>query len=112
MQKTFELVSQDRESKARRGRLITTHGVIDTPVFMPIGTPIAVVTKEYFMSELVFFLRLRVSNALSGKNRGKIFPGRRREPNVLMDWIVAHNVVWPEIVSLGVTLPFWSYNVR
>ena len=79
MQKTFELVSQDRESKARRGRLITTHGVIDTPVFMPIGTPIAVVTKEYFMSELVFFLRLLVSNALSGKNRGKIFPGRRRE---------------------------------
>ena len=38
MQKTFELVSQDRESKARRGRLITTHGVIDTPAFMPVGT--------------------------------------------------------------------------
>src|SRR6058998_1119972 len=38
MQKTFELVSQDRESKARRGRLITTHGIIETPAFMPIGT--------------------------------------------------------------------------
>src|SRR5215475_8633562 len=38
MQKTFELVSQDRESKARRGRLITTHGFVDTPAFMPIGT--------------------------------------------------------------------------
>src|SRR5215468_1681954 len=38
MQKTFELVSQDRESKARRGRLITTHGMIETPAFMPIGT--------------------------------------------------------------------------
>jgi queuine tRNA-ribosyltransferase len=38
MQKTFELVSQDRESKARRGRLITRHGVIETPAFMPIGT--------------------------------------------------------------------------
>ena len=38
MQKTFELVSQDRESKARRGRLITTHGNIETPAFMPIGT--------------------------------------------------------------------------
>src|SRR6201981_4246412 len=38
MQKTFELVSQDRESKARRGRLITTHGIIETPAFMPVGT--------------------------------------------------------------------------
>jgi len=38
MQRTFELVSQDRESKARRGRLITTHGIIETPAFMPIGT--------------------------------------------------------------------------
>jgi queuine tRNA-ribosyltransferase len=38
MQKTFELVSNDRESKARRGRLITAHGVVETPAFMPIGT--------------------------------------------------------------------------
>ena len=38
MQKTFELVSQDRESKARRGRLITAHGILETPAFMPIGT--------------------------------------------------------------------------
>ena len=38
MQKTFELVSQDRESKARRGHLITTHGIVETPAFMPIGT--------------------------------------------------------------------------
>src|SRR5436190_20650901 len=34
----FELVAQDRESKARRGRITTAHGVLDTPVFMPIGT--------------------------------------------------------------------------
>ena len=38
MQKTFELVWQNGESKARRGRLITTHGTIDTPAFMPVGT--------------------------------------------------------------------------
>src|SRR5262249_23868106 len=38
MHKTFELVTQDRESKARRGRLITTHGFVDTPAFMLIGT--------------------------------------------------------------------------
>jgi queuine tRNA-ribosyltransferase len=38
MQKTFELVSQDRESKARCGRLATTHGIVETPAFMPVGT--------------------------------------------------------------------------
>jgi queuine tRNA-ribosyltransferase len=34
----FELITQDRQSKARRGRLTTAHGVIDTPAFMPVGT--------------------------------------------------------------------------
>ena len=38
MQKNFELVASDRHSKARRGRVTTAHGVIDTPAFMPIGT--------------------------------------------------------------------------
>jgi queuine tRNA-ribosyltransferase len=34
----FELVGQDSASKARRGRLTTAHGVIETPAFMPVGT--------------------------------------------------------------------------
>ena len=38
MQKTFELLATDRYSKARRGRLTSAHGVIDTPAFMPVGT--------------------------------------------------------------------------
>src|SRR6266852_2627580 len=38
MQKIFKLLAQDRQSKARRGRLTTAHGVIDTPAFMPVGT--------------------------------------------------------------------------
>ena len=38
MRRTFELISKDRESKARRGRLKTAHGLIDTPAFMPVGT--------------------------------------------------------------------------
>jgi queuine tRNA-ribosyltransferase len=38
MQKTFELTSQDRKSKARRGCLVTMHGNIETPAFMPVGT--------------------------------------------------------------------------
>jgi queuine tRNA-ribosyltransferase len=38
MHKGFELLAQDRHTKARRGRLTTAHGVIETPAFMPVGT--------------------------------------------------------------------------
>jgi queuine tRNA-ribosyltransferase len=34
----FERLAQDRQSKARHGRLTTAHGVIETPAFMPVGT--------------------------------------------------------------------------
>src|SRR5437870_11927142 len=34
----FELLKVDPSSKARLGRFTTAHGVIDTPVFMPVGT--------------------------------------------------------------------------
>jgi len=34
----FELTATDQNTKARRGRLKTAHGVIETPVFMPVGT--------------------------------------------------------------------------
>jgi len=34
----FELLQTDSSSKARLGRLTTAHGVIDTPVFMSVGT--------------------------------------------------------------------------
>jgi len=35
---TFELLHQDAGSQARRGRLQTPHGTVETPVFMPVGT--------------------------------------------------------------------------
>src|SRR5436853_6877873 len=38
MQKIFELLSKDRESGARHGRLTTAHGAIKTPAFVPVGT--------------------------------------------------------------------------
>jgi len=38
MQKYFECLATDRLSNARRGRLTTAHGAIDTPAFMPVGT--------------------------------------------------------------------------
>src|ERR1700693_3544379 len=35
---TFELLKTDPFSRARRGRLFTHHGIVETPIFMPVGT--------------------------------------------------------------------------
>lgn len=34
----FELLVRDTETQARRGRIKTVHGIVETPVFMPVGT--------------------------------------------------------------------------
>ena len=34
----FELTSTDQNSAARAGRITTDHGIIETPIFMPVGT--------------------------------------------------------------------------
>ncbi|MDD5725405.1 MAG: tRNA guanosine(34) transglycosylase Tgt [Candidatus Omnitrophica bacterium] len=34
----YKLIHQDKNSKARLGRITTAHGQIDTPAFMPVGT--------------------------------------------------------------------------
>ncbi|MFT4588324.1 MAG: queuine tRNA-ribosyltransferase [Limisphaerales bacterium] len=34
----FELLKTDSETRGRLGRLHTSHGVIETPIFMPVGT--------------------------------------------------------------------------
>ncbi len=34
----FELLSTDARTSARRGRLQTLHGAVETPIFMPVGT--------------------------------------------------------------------------
>src|ERR1700728_501275 len=38
----FELKKSDPGSQARRGRLTTSHGVIETPQYMPVGTQASV----------------------------------------------------------------------
>ncbi|MBP7867194.1 MAG: tRNA guanosine(34) transglycosylase Tgt [Acidobacteria bacterium] len=38
----FELLHTDPSSKARLGRIVTAHGEIETPVFMPVGTAASV----------------------------------------------------------------------
>jgi queuine tRNA-ribosyltransferase len=35
---SFQVLQQDAQSHARLGRLVTAHGEIETPVFMPVGT--------------------------------------------------------------------------
>jgi queuine tRNA-ribosyltransferase len=38
----FKLLGTDPHSKARRGRLTTSHGVVETPAYMPVGTQASV----------------------------------------------------------------------
>jgi queuine tRNA-ribosyltransferase len=35
---TFRVLKKDSQTEARRGELATPHGVVETPVFMPVGT--------------------------------------------------------------------------
>lgn len=34
----FEVIKECKKTKARLGKLYTPHGVVDTPIFMPVGT--------------------------------------------------------------------------
>ncbi|MCU0666619.1 MAG: tRNA guanosine(34) transglycosylase Tgt [Candidatus Omnitrophica bacterium] len=46
----FDLLHQDKNTKARLGKLVTSHGEIQTPCFMPVGTHATV--KGVFPSHL------------------------------------------------------------
>ena len=46
----FDIETFDPNSKARAGKLHTDHGVIETPIFMPVGT--AGTVKAVHISEL------------------------------------------------------------
>src|SRR5262245_49013074 len=35
---SFSLTAKDPQTRARTGRILTAHGIIETPVFMPVGT--------------------------------------------------------------------------
>ena len=47
---TFEIENTDPNSNARAGKITTDHGVIETPIFMPVGTVASV--KAVHMHEL------------------------------------------------------------
>ena len=38
----FDLLQKDSQSKARAGSITTDHGLIETPIFMPVGTEASV----------------------------------------------------------------------
>ena len=42
----FELLTSDKTTGARRGRLTTSHGTVETPAFMPCGTQATVKTLD------------------------------------------------------------------
>ena len=42
----FELLHQDKNSRARAGIIHTDHGDIETPIFMPVGTQATVKTLD------------------------------------------------------------------
>jgi queuine tRNA-ribosyltransferase len=54
----FEIISNDIHSNARAGVITTGHGVIETPVFMPVGTQGAV--KAVHMRELQDDIRAQI----------------------------------------------------
>lgn len=46
MKFNFNLKSKDSTTKARRGEFVTAHGIVQTPVFMPVGTFASVKTLD------------------------------------------------------------------
>lgn len=42
----FELINTDTATAARHGRLMTAHGMVETPMFMPVGTRATVKTLD------------------------------------------------------------------
>ncbi|MBP1675572.1 MAG: tRNA-guanine transglycosylase [Bacteroidetes bacterium] len=55
---TFELQYKDSQSNARAGVITTDHGIIETPVFMPVGTVASV--KAVHMHELKEDIKARI----------------------------------------------------
>ena len=54
----FELIKTDKNCKARRGKITTEHGVIQTPIFMPVGTDGSV--KGVHQRELVDDIKAQI----------------------------------------------------
>lgn len=54
----FQLAASDQQSKARAGAVITDHGAIQTPIFMPVGT--AGTVKSVHQRELIHDIKAQI----------------------------------------------------
>ncbi len=75
----FTILKQDPHTPARRGRLTTAHGTIETPCFMPVGTQAGVKTLDQddmktlgaeIMLANTYHLHLRPGEDLIGRQGG------------------------------------------
>lgn len=76
----FELQHNDTKSNARAGLITTDHGVIETPIFMPVGTQGTV--KGVHMTELEEDINAQIIlgntyHLVSPSRTGDIGTGRR-----------------------------------
>ena len=60
----FELLHKDKNSKARAGKITTDHGVIETPIFMPVGTQgtVKAVTQRTLEEDIRAGLKLNITS--------------------------------------------------
>ena len=51
---TFDLQTQSKQGKSRAGKITTDHGVIQTPIFMPVGTigSVKAVTQQQLKADI------------------------------------------------------------
>ncbi|MDN3687117.1 tRNA guanosine(34) transglycosylase Tgt [Cyclobacterium jeungdonense] len=54
----FKLIQKDRATKARAGKILTDHGEIETPIFMPVGTAGSV--KAVHQRELTYDVKAQI----------------------------------------------------
>ena len=73
---SFEVLQSD-PTGARRGKLTTPHGVIETPVFMPVGTLASVkgVPQDTLLAYMLFSLAADQGNEAARGNRVNIVQG-------------------------------------
>jgi len=64
---SFEVIQKDAQSSARLGRLVTAHSVIETPVFMPVGTQGTVKALTQEMLEQLDKMRTLYPNLITIK---------------------------------------------
>ena len=65
----FQLIAKDNNTQARAGLVTTDHGVIETPIFMPVGTIGSVkgVTQEQLEADVQAQIASGETAAYSGK---------------------------------------------